>query len=130
MPFVGEIKMRKNGVIVSNQSGKTTGYALFNLQERGALFVGPETDVYEGQIVGQNARMDDMVVNPVKGKKLTNVRASGSDDTVTLIPPTILSLEPCLSFITDSELIECTPKAIRMRKKILAEGERKRAKEL
>ena len=129
-PYVGPLKTRKNGVLVSKETAPTIAFALFNLQDRGKLFLGPGENVYEGQIIGENAREDDMVINPAKGKKLTNMRASGSDDTVKLIPPTILSLEQCLSFITDSELIECTPKAIRMRKKILAEGERKRAKQL
>ena len=129
-PYVGPLKTRKNGVLVSKETAPTIAFSLFNLQERGKLFLGPGENVYEGQIIGENAREDDMVVNPAKGKKLTNVRASGSDDSIKLTPPTLLSLEQCLSFITDTELIECTPKAIRMRKKILSESERKRSKEL
>ncbi|RAP32928.1 translational GTPase TypA [Candidatus Marinamargulisbacteria bacterium SCGC AG-439-L15] len=128
--YVGPIKTRKNGVLVSKETCTTIAFALFNLQDRGKLFLGPGVDVYEGQIVGENAREDDIVVNPAKGKKLTNMRASGSDDTVKLVPHTELSLEQCISYITDTELLECTPKAIRMRKKLLSEGDRKRAKQL
>ena len=102
------------------------GYALFNLQERGRMFVSPQTEVYEGMIVGQNSRSDDMVVNPTKAKQLTNVRASGTDDAIILTPPIIFTLEQALEFIEDDELVEVTPKSIRLRKKYLTENERKR----
>ena len=126
-PYVGEIRQRKNGVLIANQPGATLAYALFNLQERGSLFMGPGVDVYEGQIIGENSRQDDLVVNPIKGKKLTNVRASGSDDAVTLTPPRIMSLENYLAFIDDTELVECTPQNVRIRKRLLKESDRKRA---
>ena len=92
-------------------------YALFNLQERGQLFIGPGIDTYQGQIVGENCRPADLVVNTAKGKKLSNVRASGSDEAVTLTPPVDMSLEECIAYINDDELVEITPKAIRLRKK-------------
>ncbi|MBG90532.1 MAG: translational GTPase TypA [Actinobacteria bacterium] len=125
-PYAGVIKTRKNGVLIANQPGSTLAYALFNLQDRGKLFIEPGTEVYEGQIIGEHCREDDLNVNPIKGKKLTNVRASGSDDAIILTPITRLSLEQCLSFIDDTELVECTPKAIRIRKRILSESNRKR----
>jgi GTP-binding protein len=127
-PYTGEIKTRKNGVLISMETDKTNAFALCNLQERGRIFLNPGTDVYEGQIIGENSRNEDMVVNPSKAKKLTNMRASGSDDAVILTPATILTLEQCLSFIDDTELVECTPKAIRLRKILLTESERKRRK--
>ena len=129
-PYLGAIKTRHNGVLISMEKCTTVAFALFNLQDRGKLFLGPGIDVYEGQIIGENARDEDMVVNPAKGKKLTNMRASGTDDTVALTPPVMMSLEQCISYITDNELLECTPKSIRLRKRILNESERKRAKQL
>ena len=126
--YVGELKTRKNGVLISNQTAKTIAFALFNLQERGSLFLGPGVDIYEGQIIGENSRNEDMVVNPAKGKKLTNMRASGSDDSVILTPPVKMSLEQYLAFIEDDELVECTPAAIRVRKRVLTESERKRTR--
>jgi len=116
-PFVGEMRNRKTGVLVSKDNCTTVAYALDNLQERGVLFLGAGVDVYSSQIIGENARNDDMVVNPGKGKKLTNMRASGSDDNVMLIPPRIMSLENCIAFINDDELVEVTPKSVRLRKK-------------
>jgi GTP-binding protein len=94
-------------------------YALFNLQERGRLFLGPGNRVYTGQIIGESARNQDMVVNPAKGKKLTNMRASGSDENVVLTPPVQMSLEDCIAYINDDELVEITPKTIRLRKRML-----------
>ena len=126
-PYAGPIKSRKNGVLIVKELGETVAYALFNLQDRGVLFLGPGEKVYEGQIMGENSREDDMVVNPSKGKKLTNMRASGSDDAVILTPPRKMSLEQCLSFIVDGELVEITPKAIRLRKEHLSETDRKKA---
>jgi len=126
--YVGVIRTRQNGVLISGEQAATVAFALNNLQERGRLFMGAGVDVYEGQIIGENAREDDMVVNPAKSKKLTNMRASGSDDGIFLTPPTILSLEQCLAFIADDELVEVTPKSIRLRKKHLKETDRKRNK--
>ena len=107
-------------------NGTVLGYALFNLQERGRMFVSPQTEVYEGMIVGQNSRSDDMVVNPTKAKQLTNVRASGTDDAIILTPPIIFTLEQALECIEDDELDQVTPKSVRLRKKYLTENERKR----
>jgi len=118
-PYFGEIPGRNNGVLISQQAGATMSYSLFNLSERAVMFVGPAVDVYEGMIVGMNSRRDDMVVNVCKNKKLTNVRASGSDDAIKLLPPRIFSLEEALEFIEVDELVEITPDSIRMRKKIL-----------
>ena len=113
----GDVAKRQNGVLISMVNGTVLGYALFNLQERGRMFVSPQTEVYEGMIVGQNSRSDDMVVNPTKAKQLTNVRASGTDDAIILTPPIIFTLEQALEFIEDDELVEVTPKSIRLRKK-------------
>ncbi len=123
----GGIAPRKNGVMISNGQGKVLGFALFNLQERGRLFAKPGDEVYEGQIVGIHSRENDLVVNPLKGKQLTNVRAAGKDDAIMLTPPLRYSLEQALEFIEDNELVEVTPSAIRLRKKHLKEHERKRA---
>ncbi|MDA8160744.1 MAG: translational GTPase TypA [Desulfobacteraceae bacterium] len=116
-PHAGEITNRQNGVLVVMATCVTVAYALFNLQERGRLFLGPGIDVYAGQIIGENARSSDMVVNPAKGKKLTNMRASGSDEAVILTPPVLMSLEDCIAYINDDELVEVTPKSIRLRKR-------------
>jgi GTP-binding protein len=127
-PFIHEsLHTRNRGVLIANSNGTSTGFALFNLQERGELFIGPQTEVYEGMIVGQNSRDNDLVVNVCKAKQLTNMRASGSDENIILTPPTIFSLEQALEFIADDELVEITPKAIRLRKKFLKEHERKRS---
>jgi GTP-binding protein len=117
---------RYNGVMISNEQGKVLGFALFNLQERGAMIATPGDEVYEGQIVGIHSRDNDMVVNALKGKKLTNMRASGSDENIILTPPRRFSLEQALEFINDDELVELTPGSIRIRKKFLKEHERKR----
>ena len=126
-PYAGEIAHRKNGVLIAKEACTTIAFALFNLQDRGALFMGPGIAVYEGQIIGENARNEDMIVNPAKGKKLTNMRASGSDDAVILVPYRQMSLEQCVSYIDDDELVELTPKSIRLRKKYRNVHERKRA---
>lgn len=120
-------RSRKNGVLISNGTGKALGYALFNLQERGRLLIDANVDVYEGQVVGINSRDNDLTVNPLKGKQLTNVRAAGKDDALNLVPPIKLSLEQAMEFIEDDELVEVTPEEIRVRKKHLLEHERKRA---
>ncbi|MHB1348447.1 MAG: translational GTPase TypA [Desulfobulbus sp.] len=116
-PYAGEIQGRQNGVMIVKEPCTTVAYALFNLQERGQLFLGPQIDVYPGQIIGEHCRAADLVVNPAKGKKLTNMRASGSDEAVILTPPLDMSLEDCIAYIGDDELVEITPKAIRLRKK-------------
>jgi len=118
---------RSAGVMISNARGQVLAYALFNLQERGKLFVGPGDMVYEGQIVGETAREGDMVVNPLKGKKLTNIRTQSKDENVLLTPPVRMSLEQAMEYIGDDELVEVTPKNIRLRKRHLSEGDRKRA---
>ena len=116
-PYAGEITNRINGVLVAKEDCTTVAYALFNLQDRGRLFFGPGVKVYGGQIIGEYCRAGDLVVNPAKGKKLTNMRASGSDENVILTPPANLSLEDCIAFINDDELVEVTPAAIRLRKR-------------
>jgi GTP-binding protein len=123
----GDFARRINGVMIANGAGKALGYALFNLQERGRLVIGPGEEVYEGMIVGIHSRDNDLVVNPLKAKQLTNIRAAGSDENILLTPPVRMSLEQALEFIDDDELVEVTPKAIRLRKKLLAEHQRKRA---
>jgi GTP-binding protein len=123
----GDVVKRQNGVLVSMVTGKVLAYALFSLQERGRLFVDPNVEVYEGQIVGIHSRDNDLVVNPTKGKQLTNFRASGNDENVLLTPPIKFSLEQALDFIDKDELVEVTPKSIRLRKKFLKENERKRS---
>ncbi|MEA3494361.1 MAG: translational GTPase TypA [Candidatus Margulisiibacteriota bacterium] len=124
--FKGKINKRQNGVLISTDKGVTTAYALNNLQERSKLFVSPGIKVYEGMIVGENARQKDMTVNPTKEKKLTNMRAAGSEQGIKLTPPINLSMEQALEFIDDDELVEITPKNIRLRKKFLTQNERDR----
>lgn len=125
-PFKGDIPGRPNGVLVSNGPGKVTAYACFGVQDRGALFVGPGDEVYEGMLVGENSRDNDLIVNVVKGKQLTNVRASGSDENIILTPPRTFTLEQAIDYIQDDELVEVTPNFIRLRKRLLSENERKR----
>jgi GTP-binding protein len=117
---------RHNGVLISNETGKCLNYSLNNLQERGRLMVGHGDEVYEGQIIGIHSRDNDLVVNALKGKKLTNMRASGTDENVVLTPPVRMTLEQALEFIDDDELVEVTPKSVRIRKKHLTENDRKR----
>lgn len=126
-PYKGEVGGRRNGVLISNGQGETVAYALWNLEERGFLFVPPQTKVYEGMIIGQHSRDNDLEVNPLKGKQLTNMRASGKDEAVRLTPPRILTLEQAISYINDDELLEVTPKSIRLRKRLLDANDRKRA---
>ena len=123
----GGISARKNGALIANSMGKALGYALMNLQERGRLFIKPGDEVYEGQVIGIHSRDNDLTVNPLKAKQLTNIRAAGKDDNVLLTPPLVFSLEQALEFIDEDELVEITPKAIRIRKRFLKEHERKRA---
>ena len=123
----GDIPHRLNGVLISNMSGVALAYSLFNLQERGRMLINPQTEVYEGMIVGIHTRDNDLVVNVCKAKQLTNIRAAGSDENILLIPPIIMTLEQALEFIDDDELVEVTPQSIRVRKKFLKEHERKRS---
>jgi GTP-binding protein len=126
-PWVGELRTRPTGSLVADRRGATTGFALANLQDRGTLFVGPGTEVYEGMIVGENSRSDDMDVNPTKEKKLTNMRSSTGDVLVPLIPHKQLSLEQALEFCRDDECVEVTPGTVRLRKVVLDAAERYRA---
>lgn len=123
-PYKGDISKRTTGSLIAFETGEAVGYGLFNAQERGPLFIGPCTQVYEGMVIGENPRGDDMAVNVCKKKQLTNMRASGSDDALRLIPPRQMSIEAALEFISDDELLEITPKSVRVRKKILSNTER------
>jgi GTP-binding protein len=125
--WAGDIPERQRGSLVAHERGETTAYGLFNAQERGRLFIGPGVSVYEGMIVGENARLEDIVINVCKKKQMTNVRASGSDEALKLTPPSVLSLEQSLEFIAEDELVEVTPKSIRLRKAILGKGDRAKA---
>ncbi len=125
-PWKGAIPGRRAGVLISMENGQSVAYALWNLEERGKLFIGAQEEVYEGMIIGEHSRENDLEVNPLKGKKLTNVRASGKDDAVALTPPVRMSLEEAIAYIDDDELVEVTPKAIRLRKRFLDPHERKR----
>jgi len=127
-PFKGgSIGLRMNGVLISNAMGKAAGYAIFSLQERGRMFIGHAEEVYEGQVIGIHSRSNDLTVNCLKGKQLTNVRASGTDEAINLVPPIRYTLEQALEFIDDDELVEVTPQSIRIRKRHLTENDRKRA---
>ncbi|HIB84400.1 MAG TPA: translational GTPase TypA, partial [Chromatiaceae bacterium] len=122
-----EVAKRPNGSMISNGTGKAVGFSLFNLQERGKMMVDPGTEVYEGMIVGMHNRANDLVVNPLKGKQLTNVRASGTDENIVLTPPMKATLEQALTLIAEDELVEITPLHIRLRKRHLLEQDRKKA---
>jgi len=126
-PMKPEIPERRNGVLVSAENGEAVAYALWKLQERGRMFVSPGDPLYEGIIIGIHSRDNDLVVNPIKGKQLTNIRASGTDEAVRLVPPIQITLESAIEFIADDELVEITPKSIRIRKRFLSEHDRKRA---
>ena len=125
-PVKAEIPGRRNGVLVSQEQGDAVAYALWNLEDRGRMFINPGEKIYEGMIIGIHSRDNDLVVNPLKGKKLTNVRASGTDEAVRLTPPILLSLEAAVEFIDDDELVEITPQTIRLRKRYLSEQERRK----
>ena len=124
-PWHGPISGRPTGVLVADRAGKATAFALYNLQERGEIFIEPGTPVYEGMIIGENARSADMDVNVTKEKKLTNMRQSSSEEAIRLVPPRILNLEQAIEFINDDELVEVTPGSIRLRKRILAANQRR-----
>jgi GTP-binding protein len=126
-PYTGVVVSRKNGALVSMENGEALGYSIFNLQERGVMFIKPQDKVYNGMVIGEHSRENDLDVNPIKGKQLTNVRASGSDDAIKLVPPRVLSLELALEWIEDDELVEVTPLTIRIRKRELEASLRRRA---
>ena len=125
-PFKGEIAGRRTGVLISNATGEATAYSLFYLQDRGAMIIDPQTRVYEGMIIGQHTRDNDLIVNVIQGKKLTNIRAAGKDEALALTPPMRLSLERALAYIEDDELVEVTPNSILLRKRWLDPNERKK----
>ncbi len=125
-PHKGAIPGRPYGALISNGPGKVTAYASFSIQDRGSLFVSPGDEVYEGMVVGENSRDNDLVVNVVRGKQLTNVRASGSDENIILTPPRTFTLEQAIDYIQDDEFVEVTPHFIRLRKRFLSENDRKR----
>jgi GTP-binding protein len=125
-PYKGEVQGRRQGVLISNGTGEATAYSIFHLQDRGQFMIGSQARVYEGMIVGEHSRDNDLIVNVVQGKKLTNVRASGKDEALTLVPPMKLTLEKAMSYITDEELVEITPESIRLRKRWLDPNERKK----
>jgi GTP-binding protein len=127
-PYKGAIEGRQNGVLISNSTGDAVGYALNMLEERGALFVSPQEKVYEGMVIGENAKPDDLEVNPLKSKQLTNFRSTGKDDAIRLTPPRVMTLEQAIAYIDDDEMVEVTPKSIRLRKAILDPNERKKAR--
>ena len=129
-PYKGEIQGRRTGVLISNGDGEAVAYALYNLEDRGALMIGPQTRVYQGMIVGEHSRENDLEVNVLKGKKLTNIRAAGKDDNIILTPPMKMPLERALSYIADDELVEVTPKSIRLRKRWLDPNMRKKMERL
>ena len=126
-PWKGDIPSRNKGVLVSMEQGNAFAYAMDKLQDRGKFFIAPQTEIYEGQIVGEHTRDNDLVVNLTKAKKMSNMRSSGADDKTKLAPPTIFSLEECMEYIAADEYVEVTPKSIRLRKILLKEHERKRA---
>ena len=125
-PWMGEIRLRRNGSLVADRRGVTTNFALTGLQDRGTLFVGPQTEVYEGMVVGENARSEEMDVNPTKEKQLTNMRSAAADNFERLTPATLMSLEQALEFIADDECVEATPKVVRLRKIVLDQNTRGR----
>ena len=126
-PVKGDMPGRRNGVLISAEHGEAVAYALWKLQDRGRMFTVPGDRLYEGMIIGIHSRDNDLVVNPIKGKQLTNVRSSGTDEAVRLVPAVDVTLESAVEFIDDDELVEITPKSIRMRKRHLIEHERRRA---
>jgi GTP-binding protein len=126
-PYVGAMNTRSRGVLVSMMNGEAVAFSLGNLQERSTFFIEPGTPVYEGMVVGENSRPGDMEVNVTRGKKLTNMRASGSDENILLEPPRVMTLEDAMGYIADDELIEVTPKSLRLRKRLLNANDRKKA---
>jgi GTP-binding protein len=128
MPYAGEIKKRQVGSMISMTSGKSLGYALWYLQERGVLYINPATEVYEGMVVGNTSKGEEMMVNPTKGKNQSNVRSSGMDEAINLFPPILLTIERGLELMSEDEYLEITPESVRLRKQFLNESERAKAK--
>ncbi|HWH07108.1 MAG TPA: translational GTPase TypA, partial [Candidatus Paceibacterota bacterium] len=128
MPYAGEIKKRQVGSMVAMATGKALGYALWGLQDRGMLYIPPATEVYEGMVIGNTSKGEEMLVNPTKGKNLTNVRSSGNDEAITLVPAYELSIERGLEVMAEDEYLEITPKTVRLRKQQLTESERAKAR--
>jgi len=126
-PWKGAIEGRRNGVLISNDAGVAVAYAIWNLEDRGVFFIDPGVQVYGGMIIGEHSRDNDLEVNPLKAKQLTNIRTTSKDEAVRLTPPRIFSLEQAIAYISDDELVEVTPKSIRLRKKLLDSNDRKRA---
>jgi GTP-binding protein len=126
--YAGEIKKRAVGSMVTMVSGKTLGFSLWGLQDRGILYVGPAVEVYEGMVIGNTSKGEEMMVNPTKGKQLTNMRASGTDEAMDLVPPIDLTIERGLEFMTEDEYLEITPKSVRLRKQFLSENERAKSR--
>ncbi len=127
-PYKGELNNKRNGALIATDPGEAVAYALYNLQDRGILFVKPQQKIYAGMIVGENAKQGDLEVNVLKGKQLTNIRASGTDEAIRLSPPKLMNLEEMITYIDSDELVEVTPKSLRLRKKALDSNERKRIK--
>jgi GTP-binding protein len=125
-PYSGDIPGRRNGALIASETGTAVAFALFNLQDRGAMFIDPQTPVYQGMIVGEHSRDNDLEINVLKGKKLTNMRASGTDEAVTLVTPRRMSLEDMMAYVEYDELLEVTPTSLRLRKRYLLEHERKK----
>jgi GTP-binding protein len=126
-PFKGAVEGRRNGVLISTGDGNAVAYALWNLEDRGPMFITPGTPVYQGMIIGEHTRENDLEVNPLKAKQLTNIRTTAKDEAVRLTTPRVMSLEQAISYVQDEELVEVTPKSIRLRKRLLDPNERKRA---
>jgi len=126
-PWKGPIEGRRNGVLISNAEGAAVAYALWNLEERGAIFIAPGTQVYKGMVIGEHSRDNDLDVNPLKGKQLTNIRTTSKDEMIRLTPPRQMSLEQAIAYISSDELVEVTPKSIRLRKRLLDIHDRKKA---
>jgi GTP-binding protein len=124
--WVGELPTRKGGAMISDRDGTSTGYALGNLQERGEMFIGAGEAVYEGMIVGENSRSDDMMINIIREKQKTNIRTHSADEAIKLVPPREVTLENAIEFIGDDELVEITPQSLRLRKRMLKEADRRR----
>jgi GTP-binding protein len=127
MPYKGPIERRRTGVLISNAQGAAVAYALWNLEERGPMFISSGADVYAGMVIGAHSRGNDLDVNPLKGKQLTNIRTTAKDEAVRLTPPVAMSLEQAIAYIEDDELVEVTPGAIRLRKRLLDQNDRRRA---
>ncbi len=128
MPYAGEIKKRQQGSMISMASGKTSGFSLWGLQERGTLYIGPGVEVYAGMVIGNTSKGEEMYVNPTKGKELSNTRSKLSDEAIDLVPPYELTIERGLEIMADDEYLEVTPKSVRLRKQFLTEADRARAK--